>query len=112
MTENNEMVEVPAELYKRIVGNMDSGRNPTLVTEARALLPKPKPAPRLVAVDLDSVVRLGSHGEIMLYSELTAQPDLLTLLDEAVGSCFIGDGIGRDAYRVRRAIRTALGVDQ
>lgn len=104
MTNNENTVAVPVELLKRYLASSDSERWPQMADEFRKLLPKPKP--RLVAVDLDWT---DSAAEVDLPDYLARQPDLLTLLDEAIsGGCSDDSMIRVDA--AKEAIRAALGV--
>jgi hypothetical protein len=105
MSDNEETVSVPVKLLRSIL--MDYSPENYVWQEVDTLIPKPKP--RLVAVDLDQIVRRGSHGEIMLYSDLENQPDLLTVLDEAIDGALYLPRVRKD-FKAR--IYAALGVDQ
>jgi hypothetical protein len=84
--------------------------NRTATDYVLSLLPElPKPTPRLVAVDLDDLSLYANDGVHISGVRLSRQPDLLTLLDDAVDKWFdSGEGY-RDELKSR--IRNALGVN-
>ena len=95
-------VAVPKELLKRAIAD---GGQTDILDEMRDLLPKP--TPRLVAFDFDDWAE--DPRNLKIYIE--SQPDLLTLLDEAIDTVpYLGvAGIGAD---IKSRIRAALGATE
>lgn len=102
MTDNKETVEVPVDLLERL---LELKMTIPLDQEVRALLPKPKP--RLVAVTPEQWENQGSNAWI------DTQPDLLTLLDEAVDSIVFETNFSAHTKRqdIKAHIHAALGVN-
>lgn len=95
-------VAVPVELLERF--KLENERRVLTGTEKELIGFIPKPKPRLVAVDLDNMAMSGPHQMVDDY--LSAQPDLLTVLDEVIDK-WREDDFGTD---IRLAIRATLGV--
>lgn len=108
MTDNDDTVAVPVELAERVAEALNTqGAWPQMAEDIRALIPKPKP--RLVAVDMDQIKDL-YHGSA-IWAHLTAQPDLLTVLDGVLDG--LNDRGWLDGPGVQNAkddLRRALGV--
>lgn len=104
MSDDPATVEVPVETVTDL---LEHGLNNSNIAELRALLPKPKPKPRLVAVTFEQWRDVGTD---YWYND---QPDLLgtlyTVLSEGIENEVINVG---QAVRLKAAIRIALGVDQ
>jgi hypothetical protein len=104
-------VAVPVELVKHAARVLRANEFEQEALDMIALLPKPKP--KLVAIDLKNLGSIGD-GEAVgwdAYRLLSNQPDLLTLLDEAIDAVpYLGvAGIGAD---IKVRIRAALGVTE
>jgi hypothetical protein len=111
MSSDDKTVAVPVELLRRVVhsvpGDLDGLRNDLLALDA--LIPKPKP--RLVAVDQSYFEQIVDNDGWRAANEwLSAQPDLLTVLDGVIDEWRKKGGhiIGSNPMPL---IRKALGVD-
>lgn len=103
----DEIVAVPVDLLKEIYGMAHDTGYDAVEAAVKDLLPKPKP--RLVAFMLYGNHLDHAHGIYVVRRDvLEAEPDLLTLLDEAIDGIPIFGVESRDMVKAR--IRTALGV--
>lgn len=105
MTNREELLQtvaVPVDHLRQIADTLEAFGSDEALALARSYIPKPKP--RLVAVTPEQ------WASSMTNSDFDAQPDLLTLLDEAVESAWLDPK--SDMLLIQARIRTALGVTE
>lgn len=110
-TEEANTVAVPVALIRTKIQEYEDEGWPAAANEWRALLPKPKP--RLVAFAIDGNYLERAHGiDVVRLDVLENQPDLLTLLDEAVDEVMNVTDWPQVRDGLKSRIRTALGVTE